>query len=120
MLCLFLSLCVPALADLAAGKQALKDGDYETALKEFRPLAKQGNASAQIFLGGMYNDGQGVPQDAKEAARWYRLAADQGDAGGQFLLGDMYNYGHGVPQDVKEAVRWYRLAADQGYAYGQF
>ena len=118
-LVLSISFSVSAL-DLAAGKQALQDGDYATALKEFLPLAKGGNASAQIFLGGMYDAGRGVPRDFKEAVRWYRLAADQGDAGGQFLLGGMYGDGRGVPQDLKEAVRWYRLAADQGYAFAQY
>ncbi len=28
----------------------------------------------------MYANGQGVPQDYAEAARWYRMAAEQGDA----------------------------------------
>ena len=28
---LFLSLCLPVLADLAAGQQAIKNGDYATA-----------------------------------------------------------------------------------------
>ena len=44
---LSLLLCLPAVADLAAGQQALKNGDYATALKEFLPLAEQGDAVAQ-------------------------------------------------------------------------
>jgi len=80
---LFLALCLPALADLAAGQRAYFSRDYATALKEFPPLARQGNADAQFHLGVMYEFGEGVPQDYKEAARWYRLAADQGDAHAQ-------------------------------------
>jgi hypothetical protein len=38
---LFLSLCAPALADLAAGQKAYDKGDYATALKEFLPLASE-------------------------------------------------------------------------------
>jgi hypothetical protein len=67
----------------------------------------------------MYDNGQGVPQDYKEAVKWYRLAADQGDAMAQFNLGLMYSGGPGVPQDYKEAAKWYRLAADQGNAIAQ-
>ena len=84
-----------------------------------RALAEQGDAEAQRNLGIMYDNGQGVPQDYAEAARWFRLAADQGVASAQFNLGVMYDDGRGVPQDDVQAVRWYRLAADQGDARAQ-
>ena len=108
---LLISLCVSALADFAAGRRAFEKGDYATALKEYLPLAKQGDALAQIALGFMYHDGKGVAQDYKEASRWYRLAAEQGDAVAQSALGSMYVRGVGVTQDDKEASMWYRLAA---------
>ena len=79
----------------------------------------QGQAEAQHNLGGMYNQGQGVPQNFKEALVWYRKAADQGDADAQFNLGAMYDQGQGVPQNFKEALLWYRKAADQGDAGAQ-
>ena len=41
----------------------------------------------------MYRNGEGVPQDYKEAVKWYRLAAEQGDAIAQTNLGIMYEYG---------------------------
>jgi TPR repeat protein len=115
----FFLLCVPVIADVAAGELAMKKGDYATAIKEFLPLAKQGDAAAQSLLGELYDKGRGVQQDDKEAARWYRLAADQGNAGAQSMLGDLYAEGRGVPQDDKKAVRWYQLAADQGDAVAQ-
>ena len=61
----------------------------------------------------MYDYGQGVAQDYKEALKWYRLSAEQGDALAQFNLGWMYYEGQGVPQDNKEAVKWWRLSAEQ-------
>ena len=104
-----------------AGKcsSAYERGDYATALREWKPLAKQGNASAQFNLGMTYANGRGVPQDYKTAVKWYKLAAEQGDLDAQFYLGHMYHYGHGVPQDHKTAVKWYRLAAEQGNAFAQ-
>src|SRR5580658_5918100 len=96
---LFLSLCLPALADFAAGQQAWKDGDYAAALEEFLPLAQQGNASAQTYLGLMYDLGQGVAPDYKEAIKWFRLAAAHEEVAAQFNLGLMYEKGQGVPQD---------------------
>ena len=105
--------------DFQAGRAAYEAGDYATALREWRPLAEQGDAAAQFNLGVMYANGQGVPQDDAEAMKWYRLAAAQGIAAAQYDLGVMYHSGQGVPQDDAEAVKWYRLAAAQSYAKAQ-
>ena len=101
------------------GLSAYNRQDYATALRMWRPLADQGNASAQSNLGFMYDIGQGVPKDDVQAVKWYRLAADQGNVIAQFNLGLMYVSGQGVPKDYVQAVKWYRLAADQGYAKAQ-
>ena len=101
-------------ADFQAGVNAVIAGDYETAYKEFRSAAEQGDTGAQYNLGLMYAEGLSVTQDYKEAVKWYRLAAEQGDAGAQRNLGVMYYEGKGVTQDDKEAVKWFRLAAEQG------
>ncbi len=96
-----------------AGVAAYKLGAYATALREWHPLAKQGNAKAQYNLGVMYRKGQGVPQDDAEAVKWYRKAAEQGYAGAQNNLGFMYGKGQGVPQDDAQAHMWYNLAASR-------
>ena len=106
-------------ADFNKGLTAFQSGDFATALKEWKPLAEEGNAVAQNNLGLMYHNGWGVPQDYKEAARLYRLAAGQEHAKAQYNLGVMYNNGNGVPQDYEEAVRWYQLAAEQGHSKAQ-
>lgn len=108
-----------AWAGFDEGVAAWERSDYAAALREFRPLAEQGNAVAQFGLGLMYAHGLGVPQDHREAVKWYRLAADQGDAGAQFGLGWMYAEGLGVSQDNREAAKWYRRAAEQGFAAAQ-
>ncbi len=106
-------------ADFNKGLTAAQSGDWATALKEWKPLAEEGNAAAQNNLGLMYDNGWGVPQDYKESVYWYRLAVEQGYEVAQYNLGLMYEKGKGVPQDDKEAVRLYRLAAEQGYADAQ-
>lgn len=117
---IMLTPAVGVAQDFEAGMRAAKAGDFATALKEWRPLADQGNAEAQTGLGLGYYTGDGVPQDYAEAAKWYRLAAEQGNALAQWGLGNMYGNGQGVPQDYAEAVKWYRLAADQGIVKAQF
>ena len=64
----------PAWAGYDEGRAAYERGDYAKALKEFRPLAEQGDTSAQHILGLMYGNGQGVPQDYAKAVKWHRLA----------------------------------------------
>ena len=60
---LVLMLAVPAWGqDLEKAQQAFRQGDYATALKEFRPLAEQGDKTSQTALGFMYLFGTGVPQ----------------------------------------------------------
>jgi TPR repeat protein len=39
----------------------------------------------------MYDNGEGVLQDDKEAIKWYQKAAEQGHASAQFSLGVMYD-----------------------------
>ncbi len=109
-------LLIPALgwADFQAGVDAYERGDYDTAMAEFRPLAEQGDASAQYNLGLMYDKGQGVPQDNTVAVKWYRLAADQGYAKAQNNLAAMYYSGKGVLKDYVFAHMWANLAASQG------
>jgi uncharacterized protein len=89
------------------GLAAANKGDFKTALREWLPLAKQGDGKAQIEIGLMYSNGEGVLQDDMEAVKWYRLAADQGHALGQSNMGFMYSKGRGVPQDDNEALKWY-------------
>ena len=85
--------------DLEKGFKAAQEGDFATALSEWRPLAERGEAIAQQSLGFMYYNGQGVSQDYTEALKWYLLAADQGVAGAQSNLALMYYNGQGVKQD---------------------
>ncbi len=58
----------PAWAGFDEGVAAYNRGDYATALREWRPLAKQGNAKAQHNLGVIYDKGRGITQDDAEAA----------------------------------------------------
>jgi TPR repeat protein len=109
-----------ALADFAAGSRAYEKGDYETAYREWLPLARAGDASAQRNIGQLYRLGQGVPKDAAVAVNWYRLAAEQGLARAQANLGVMFITGEGIGRDYAMAALWFQRAAEQGHAISQF
>jgi TPR repeat protein len=79
---LVLSFAEPAAAGpLEDADAALKRRDYATALRFIRPLAEQGDASAQYNLGVLYDNGLGVPQDKVRAYMWFTLSAAQGRDG---------------------------------------
>ena len=117
---LLVVLAAPAWAGFDEGLAAYNRGDYATALREWRPLAAQGNAAAQYNLGLMYDKGHGVAQFYAEAAKWYHRAAEQGVVAAQHNLGVMYYQDQGVVQDYAEAVKWFRKAAMQGHASAQY
>ena len=117
------------------GMAAYQQGDYATALQEWKPLADEGNAAAQFNLGIMYQNGQGVDSDPRVAMQWYRRAAEQGYAAAiewvrngaeqgyadlQFIIGAMYELGRGIEQNDAKAITWYRRAARQGHKDAEY
>ncbi len=101
-----------ALGDTAAGMQAFRNRDYQTAFREWKAAAEAGHAEAQFDLGILYAQGLGVQRDLSEAAKWYRKAAEQGNAEAEFALGQMYSRGWGAPRDNTDAIRWMQMAND--------
>ena len=95
-------------------------GRYERAFEYFSEYAKMGNATAQYYLGYMYENGEGVSQDSAKAAEWYRKSAEQGNAVAQYNLGKMYENGRGVSQDYVKAVECFLKAAEQGNHVAQY
>lgn len=65
----------PAAAGIGEAIEAYEAGDYAAAYGEFLPLAVAGDATAQYYLGWMYEAGEGVEPDYADALPWYRKAA---------------------------------------------
>lgn len=72
---------------LDAGIRAYENRDYARAYRIWRPLAENGEASAQFHLGALYFEGRGVDRDLGAARRWLRAALAQGQERARFLLG---------------------------------
>ena len=111
--CLLIGGC---LEDRRADKAYLH-GAPRKAAQELRYLAEQGEPRAQYDLGLLYDTGEGVPQDSREAMKWYQLAAAQGEERAQYNLGLMYANGQGGPQDYVQGYYWISVAAAQGNAH---
>lgn len=109
----------PVRAGFEEGMAAVERRDYGAAVAEFKPLAEQGMAEAQVNLGNLYMKGLGVPLDYVEARHWYEQAARQGNATAESKLGILHYYGLGTQIDMSEAARWFGKAAEQGEASAQ-
>ena len=103
-----------ASADFQKGTAAYRSGDYATALREWEPLAKQGNTDAMYNLGTMYRKGEGVPKNYKTAVQWYRIAVWWGHASAQGNLGAMYALGAAVKKNYARAYMWGNIAGTNG------
>jgi TPR repeat protein len=110
-------LAAPAWAEFQVGMDAYNRGDFKTALREWQPMAEQGDARAQFYFGLLYENGDGVPLDYAKARQWYEKAAVQGDAKAQLYLGLQSSFGQGVPMDLVDAYMWYSLAGGNGNAH---
>lgn len=109
-----------ARPDFNSAYEAAQAGDYARAVSLWTKLAEQGDPDAQYALGWMYESGQGVAINFKQAAHWYKEAAIQNYVAAQYVLASMYDKGTGVTANPESAVAWYLKAANQGDAESQF
>jgi TPR repeat protein len=96
-------------------KTAYDHKDYATALGIWRPLAVEGNAEAQRFVGILYENGLALPRDQAQAVALFRKAAAQGDAEAEYRLGFSLVDGAGIPRDVSRGVSLMEKAGKHGY-----
>ncbi len=110
----------PNLEQRQEAMQAYTQGKYAKAHTLWIALAKAGDGEAMNNLGMLYDVGQGVPQNTKEALMWFRKSAEKGHAGGMSNLGRMLEQGRGTARHVDTAAAWFRKAADLGQADAQY
>lgn len=83
--------------ELRGGEYTSYDrSDYSTSLLIWMPLAQDGDAKAQNYVGEIYEKGIGGAPQFKQAAEWYLKAAEQGLSAAQVNLGALYERGAGV------------------------
>ena len=121
-------------ADSAMSQAALTLADYylsknssaaelEQARLLYEQFAKQGEQSAQLKLGYLYENGLGISKDYNQALNWYTAAGQQGQVQAQYLLGRLYQFGWiGMPPNYSQAKQCYASIKGQyapaAIAYG--
>jgi TPR repeat protein len=96
--------------ELSEADKAYSEEDFVKAAALYRKDAELHVIVAQVNLAFMYLDGQGIPQDYPQAAKWFLAAAVQGNAEAQQNLGVLCQEGKGVDQNPVEAAKWFHIA----------
>ena len=78
--CLLLFAIAARGASVASAVSAYSKGDRASAYREFLSLARIGNGVAQLNVGVMLLNGEGVPRDVREGFYWLMCAQDNGVA----------------------------------------
>ena len=94
------------------GTAAQKRGDTSAAVRWLKRAAEAKDAPAAHQLGWMYQQGEGVSQDYREARRWYSWGAEFGYAPSMNQLAHLYEAGLGVDRNMSVAGKWYWRGAN--------
>ena len=90
--------------------------DDAEAVTWFEKAIEKGDGNAINWLGWMYENRKGVPQDYEKAVELYKKAADVKSGYAQNRLGGIYENGEcGQEINLEEALKWYKLAAENDY-----
>ena len=93
---------------------AIQEAVQGTDVNRILNRADAGDSIAQYEMALRYADGEGVPQNYRDAMAWFAKAAANGNDNAQWKLGLGYIKGIGVPHDERKAVVWFKRAANHG------
>ena len=93
---------------------AIQEAVQGTDVNRILNRADAGDSIAQYEMALRYADGEGVPQNYRDAMAWFAKAAANGNNNAQWKLGLGHINGIGVPHDERKAVVWFKRAANQG------
>jgi hypothetical protein len=77
--------------------------------------AERRHARAALVLGMLSTNGDDVPRDEREGARWLAVSSELGDAHATFLLANAYRAGRGVAIDPVKSRALLEAAAKEEY-----
>ncbi len=101
--------------DIGRGLLEWQRGRPAEAFVHWQAAALAGDARGALFIGTLFDTGQGVAEDGRQAMAWYAKAAELGSAAGAFNVGVLYDAGQGAPENPQAAASWYARAAAGGF-----
>jgi hypothetical protein len=72
--------------DAGVGMNVFRQRDYDSAMRAYRTAANASNCVAYMNIGGLYFNGDGVPQDKRQAESWFAKAESCARASNSAIL----------------------------------
>jgi TPR repeat protein len=82
-----------------SGMEGFRKGDFSEAMKKFKQADAMGDCAAALNIGGMYFNGDGVPQSSKDAKAWFLKTKTCG----------------GASENLKKKAGYYLAKVDAGH-----
>ena len=101
-------------------KSALTTNDYKEAFEYLTKASELGWTDADLLIGQMYRDGNGVERDFDKSISYLSKAAENGNNKAMYMLGDLYSDGKYIKKDHDQAFKWYLMSASIGNAKAQY
>ena len=102
------------VTELNDGLIAYVNQEYLVALPFLEPLSEKNEPLAQLFVGRVFANGYGTPQNCERGVTWLARAAQGGNAEAAFDLASFSEQGHCMPHSIIQALAWHEIAAANG------
>jgi hypothetical protein len=93
------------------GVDALNFEQSKSALECFKIAANNGDMLAEFYLGIMYRDHVGIPEDKAQAFKWLQDAAVHGFYDAQVAMWQAYTIGNITVANADQAGKWFSIAS---------
>ena len=101
------------LAMLRLGHIRTDEGNVPRAIDWYKKAAEHGRSYANVCIGEIYRNGNGVKQNYAKAYDYFKKAANDGEKDAQNYLGLMFLQGEHVKENDEKAVAYFQQAAEQ-------
>jgi tetratricopeptide (TPR) repeat protein len=99
------------------GRAYDRDRQFEAAKVAYEKAAALGSAAANVNLGVLYAQGQGVEPSDVQAREYYAKAAGLGNAEGMFLFACKLADGVGGKVNKAGAIHWFKMSLASGLTH---
>lgn len=108
------------LAMLRLGHIYINDGNATRAIDWYKKAAEHGQSYANVCIGEIYRNGNGIKQNYAKAYNYFKKAADAEERDAQNYLSLMFLQGEHVQENDEKAFAYFQQAAEQVHPNAEY